>query len=231
MVRYSENLIDEIKVNNDIVDVISQYVTLKRSGRNYFGLCPFHKEKSPSFSVSPDKQIFHCFGCGVGGNVTDKIVSSYEYPDAVVPMVDFLNGETVVAVADNRLMFYEGSKIPKSTKDVLLSDNIIGVYTGTNRVCLVCYDTTGENKYRIDLYDTKGRKTGSYCYSMDFKDILVGNDVVLIYNEGQCIVVDAEGNEKYNNMFEDQVQFIATTGSDKKYLFVKEMSLDTVRFE
>lgn len=69
MVRYSDDLIDEIRNRNDIVDIISQYVVLKRSGRNFFGLCPFHKEKSPSFSVSPDKQIFHCFGCGVGGNV------------------------------------------------------------------------------------------------------------------------------------------------------------------
>ena len=69
MVRYSDELIEEIKSRNDIVDIISQYVVLKRSGRNFFGLCPFHKEKSPSFSVSPDKQIFHCFGCGVGGNV------------------------------------------------------------------------------------------------------------------------------------------------------------------
>jgi len=69
LVRYSDELIEEIRSNNDIVDVISQYVTLKRSGRNFFGICPFHKEKSPSFAVSPDKQIFHCFGCGVGGNV------------------------------------------------------------------------------------------------------------------------------------------------------------------
>ena len=69
MVRYSEELIDEIRNSNDIVDIISQYVILKRSVRNFFGLCPFHKEKTPSFSVSPDKQIFHCFGCGAGGNV------------------------------------------------------------------------------------------------------------------------------------------------------------------
>ena len=69
MVRYSDELIDEIRNSNDIVDIISQYVVLKRSGRNFFGLCPFHKEKSPSFSVSPDKQIFHCFGCGVGGDI------------------------------------------------------------------------------------------------------------------------------------------------------------------
>ena len=69
MTRYSDELIEEIRSSNDIVDIISQYVVLKRSGRNFFGLCPFHKEKSPSFSVSPDRQIFHCFGCGVGGNV------------------------------------------------------------------------------------------------------------------------------------------------------------------
>ena len=69
MLRYSDEIIEEVRSSNDIVDVISQYVTLKRSGRNYFGLCPFHKDKSPSFSVSPDKQIYHCFGCGVGGNV------------------------------------------------------------------------------------------------------------------------------------------------------------------
>lgn len=69
MVRYNDELLDEIKRRNDIVDVVSQYVVLKRKGRNYFGLCPFHNEKSPSFSVSPDKQIFKCFGCGVGGNV------------------------------------------------------------------------------------------------------------------------------------------------------------------
>jgi len=69
MPRYSDEIIDEVRQTNDIVDIISQYVRLKRSGRNFFGLCPFHNEKSPSFSVSPDKQIFHCFGCGVGGNV------------------------------------------------------------------------------------------------------------------------------------------------------------------
>ena len=69
MARYSEEIINEVRQSNDIVDVISQYIHLKRSGRNFFGLCQLHNEKSPSLSVSPDKQIFHCFGCGVGGNV------------------------------------------------------------------------------------------------------------------------------------------------------------------
>lgn len=85
MVRYSDELIEEIKASNDIVDVIAGYVTLKRSGRNFFGLCPFHKEKSPSFAVSPDKQIFHCFGCGAGGNVIHFIskIEALDFKDTL----------------------------------------------------------------------------------------------------------------------------------------------------
>ncbi len=69
MAKYSSEIIEEVRQANDIVEVIAQYITLKRSGRNYFGICPFHNEKSPSLSVSPDRQIFHCFGCGAGGDV------------------------------------------------------------------------------------------------------------------------------------------------------------------
>lgn len=93
MIRYSDELIDEIKNNNDIVDVVSQYVHLKRSGRNYFGLCPFHNEKSPSFAVSPDKQIFHCFGCGVGGNVIHFIskIEGINYRESIELLAERAN--------------------------------------------------------------------------------------------------------------------------------------------
>ena len=72
--RYSDDLIEEIRSRNDIVDVISGYVKLQRKGSSYFGLCPFHNEKSPSFSVSPGKQMYYCFGCGAGGNVITFIM-------------------------------------------------------------------------------------------------------------------------------------------------------------
>ena len=75
--RYSDDIIEEVRTQNDIVDVISQYVKLQRKGSSYFGLCPFHNEKSPSFSVSPGKQMYYCFGCGAGGNVF-TFVMEYE---------------------------------------------------------------------------------------------------------------------------------------------------------
>ncbi|HEY8435822.1 MAG TPA: DNA primase [Haloplasmataceae bacterium] len=86
-------LVDEIVKHTDIVDVVSEYVSLERKGRNYFGLCPFHEEKTPSFSVSPEKQIFHCFSCGVGGNVV-KFIENIEhipYREAVLRLANRLN--------------------------------------------------------------------------------------------------------------------------------------------
>ena len=82
--------LDELSARNDIVDVVSQYVQLKKSGANYFGLCPFHNEKTGSFSVSPDKQIFHCFGCGAGGGVITFVMKAegLSFPDAVRYLAD-----------------------------------------------------------------------------------------------------------------------------------------------
>ena len=76
MAFYPEEFIEEVKSSNDVVDVISGYVNLKRHGTTYFGNCPFHKEKTASFAVTPDKQIFHCFGCGVGGNIITFIMKA-----------------------------------------------------------------------------------------------------------------------------------------------------------
>ena len=74
MPRVPEETIERIRNTADIYDVVAQYVDLKKRGRNFFGLCPFHSEKTPSFSVAPDKQIYHCFGCGAGGNVFSFII-------------------------------------------------------------------------------------------------------------------------------------------------------------
>ena len=85
MPYFSEEFIEEVRTQNNILDVISSYVTLTRRGANYFGLCPFHGEKTPSFSVSAQKQMYYCFGCGAGGNVISFLMEyeNFSFPEAV----------------------------------------------------------------------------------------------------------------------------------------------------
>lgn len=87
---YSEDLVEEVRLKNDIVDVISGYVKLQKKGSSYFGLCPFHNEKSPSFSVSRGKQMYYCFGCGAGGNVFTFIMEyeNYSFTEALKMLAD-----------------------------------------------------------------------------------------------------------------------------------------------
>ena len=88
--RYSDDIIEEVRQKNDIVDVVSQYVRLTRRGSTYFGLCPFHNEKTPSFSVTPGKQMYYCFGCGAGGNVYNFIMEyeNYTFGEALKHLAD-----------------------------------------------------------------------------------------------------------------------------------------------
>lgn len=90
MPYYPEDIIEEVRARNDIVDIISGYIKLKKSGNSYFGLCPFHGEKTPSFHVMPDRQMYHCFGCGVSGNVYTFVMEyeNYSFREAVEMLAD-----------------------------------------------------------------------------------------------------------------------------------------------
>ncbi|MDE6185132.1 MAG: DNA primase, partial [Lachnospiraceae bacterium] len=87
---YPDELIEEVRMKSDIVDVISGYVKIQKKGSSYFGLCPFHNEKSPSFSVSQGKQMYYCFGCGAGGNVFTFLMEyeNYSFPEAVKALAE-----------------------------------------------------------------------------------------------------------------------------------------------
>ena len=108
-----ESFLQELVEKNDIVDVVGEYVRLtKRSGSNQFGLCPFHSEKTPSFSVSPDRQIYHCFGCGKGGGVINFImeIENLSFPEAVEFLAKRV-GMTMPEQEDNR----EAKKAPSAS--------------------------------------------------------------------------------------------------------------------
>ena len=112
--RLSEEQLNTIRNAVDIVDVVNEYVQLKKQGRNYFGLCPFHGESTPSFSVSPDKQIFHCFGCGAGGNVFTFLmdIEGYSFLEAAKDLADRGNIPLQITTNDS----YNDDSQPKPTK-------------------------------------------------------------------------------------------------------------------
>ncbi len=104
---YSEEVLEEVRSKNDIVDVVGSYVRLQKKGASYFGLCPFHNEKSPSFSVSPSKQMYYCFGCGAGGNVFTFLqqYENYSFQEAVKVLADRAGvqlPETEMTAADKK---------------------------------------------------------------------------------------------------------------------------------
>ncbi|MGL4760268.1 MAG: DNA primase [Sarcina sp.] len=111
--KIPEEIIERVKEENDIADVISEYVTLRKSGKNFSGLCPFHNEKSPSFSVSEDKQIFKCFGCGEAGNVISFImkVRNLNFVEALKYLADRVN---------INIDFKKGEKDPRDEKKKVL---------------------------------------------------------------------------------------------------------------
>ena len=102
--RYSDDIIEEVRMKNDIVDVVSQYVKLTRRGSTYFGLCPFHNEKTPSFSVTPSKQMYYCFGCGAGGNVFNFVMEyeNYTFGEALQHLADRAGVQSIPGKPDRR---------------------------------------------------------------------------------------------------------------------------------
>lgn len=116
---YPDEIIEEVRSRSDIVDVISSYVNLKRKGSSYFGLCPFHSEKTGSFSVSPGKQMYYCFGCGAGGNVISFIMQyeNLSFPEAV----QMLAKRGGISLPERE--YTEEDRKEKSLKDTLLEIN------------------------------------------------------------------------------------------------------------
>lgn len=147
---YSDDLIEEVISQNDIVDVIAEYVSLKKSGRNYMGLCPFHREKTPSFCVSMDKQIFKCFGCSEGGNVISFImkIENLEFWDAIELLAERAHIDTeryeVKSFYNNKM---ESKKDLKETLYKLNKD--VGLYYHNNLIEILKEDKSIVKDYII----------------------------------------------------------------------------------
>ena len=165
---YSEELVEEVRMRNDIVDVISGYVKLQKKGSSYFGLCPFHNEKSPSFSVSREKQMYYCFGCGAGGNVFTFIMEyeNYSFVEALkflaeragidLPEVEY--SKEAKEKADLKLTILEINKLAaKYFYAQLKAEGGKTAYAylknrGLSEETIVAFGLGYANKYSDDLY-------------------------------------------------------------------------------
>lgn len=170
---------------------------------------------------------FYNFG-PVGQNEIDNFVSSYDYMDTVVPLVKFLDNEKAVAVADNRLVFFEGDQKPVSIADILLDSQMTGVYDGDGYVALVYNDVTGQALYKVDIYNDNGKLEDTMMADMQFSDILFCKDKVILYNEQECVVHTIGGMDNFSGNFNSQALLLIPTDKSYEFVMVTPESIDTI---
>lgn len=215
--RIPESKIDEIRQASDIVDVISSYIALKKRGRNFIGLCPFHQEKTPSFNVSPDRQMYHCFGCGVGGNVFTFVMEHEK--------VSFIEAVRTLAERAGIALPEEGSRNEgESTENELLYEacRSASEYFQQN------LRGTVEGKLALEYFHHRGFTDETIAifglgYSMNAWDGLVafaarkGIDQVRLERAG--LLVQREDGSGYYDRFRGRAMFPILSASGRTIAF------------
>jgi DNA primase len=206
--RIAEEKVNEIRQAVEIVDVIGDYVQLKKQGRNYFGLCPFHGENSPSFSVSPDKQIYHCFGCGAGGNVFSFLmdIDGLSFQEAALKLAERANIELklegTAAVRNPQLP--EGSKQMIEAHELLRKFyHHLLVNTKEGQEALEYLLNRGFTRESIDTF-----QIGYSLPSWDFAVKLLekrGFSLELVSKAG--LVIQRENDGTYFDRFRNRIMF------------------------
>lgn len=173
---------------------------------------------------------FYNFG-SVGDNYNDHLVSVYSYSDLVVPEVQFMNDSTAFAVGDGRLMIYSGAQKPVSLAEHLYDQEVQSVFYSDKYIGLIFISEKEDSRYRMDVYNLKGEKEGSYYFDIEYADVFFGEDNFTVYNETECIITTLEGVEKYNGYFSKSVNLMLPTGTAYKYILVTDNSIDTIQLK
>lgn len=204
----AEEKIDQIRQAIDIVEVIGDYVQLKKQGRNYFGLCPFHGEKTPSFSVSPDKQIFHCFGCGAGGNVFSFLMEleAISFHDAAIRLAE--KAQIELHINHNEL-----------TKEKGISSELQAIYDAHELLCKFYHHllvNTKDGQHALEYLLDRGFTRDSIDkfqigYSLDSWDFiykfLVKRNFLPEWMEKAGLVIKNERDGSYFDRFRNRIMF------------------------
>lgn len=173
------------------------------------------------------KVAFYNFG-EVGQNKADNLVGGNDYLGEAVPVVGFLDNSTAFAVGTGRIMFYEGKETPRNIGDTMIYDKIHSVFYGSGYVGLVFVDNEEGNRYRMDLYNRGGKKSGSISFDLEYADIFFSNNHIVIYNASSCLIYTTDGKLVYEGEFEDSVLLMMPTEKASKYVLVTGDSIDTI---
>ena len=173
------------------------------------------------------KIAFYNFG-EVGKNESDNLVSGYDFQEEIIPLVEFLNEDTAFALANDRLVFFEGKERPVNKANIMLQNEIHAVFYGDNRVGLVYLDATGESKYRMDVYNSSGKLVNTINFDLEYSDIFFANNRTVIYNAASALIYDDSGHLKFDGVFEESVSLIVPTVSDTKYVLVTPEKIETI---
>lgn len=206
--KISEEQLNMIRNAVDIVDIVNEYVQLKKQGRNYFGLCPFHGENTPSFSVSPDKQIFHCFGCGAGGNVFTFLmdIEGYSFVEAAKELAEKGNIPLQLEISDSSAH----KEQPSSSKKMIAAHELLCkfyhhllVNTKEGENALQYLEDRGFTRQSIEKFSI-GYALNSWEFVTNFLSKR-GFDSELLYQAG--IIVKREEDEKQFDRFRNRIMF------------------------
>ena len=238
--RIAEEKINQIRQAVDIVEIISDYVQLKKQGRNYFGLCPFHGESTPSFSVSPDKQIFHCFGCGAGGNVFSFLMEleGISFQEAAIKLASRVN-------MDLEINLYNAQKEKKVSKELQAMKDAHELLRQFYHHLLV---NTKEGQHALEYLYGRGFTRESIDkfqigYSLNSWDFVVKflskRNFPLEWMENAGLIIKRERDGTYFDRFRNRIMFPlfdrngntiafsgrALEGADPKYLNSPETAI------
>ena len=205
--RIAEETINEIRQRTDIVDIISEYVQLNKQGRNYLGLCPFHQEKSPSFSVSTDKQVYHCFGCGAGGNVFSFLmeIGGLSFQEATIKLADKAN----IELGDS-LTLSKSKSVPDDIKQMIEAHQLLSkfyhhllVNTKEGQNALEYLLARGFSKQSIEKFQI-GYALNSWDFDYKF---LMNKQFHPKLLEKAGLIIKREQDGSYFDRFRDRIMF------------------------
>lgn len=171
---------------------------------------------------------FYNFG-DVGQNKSENLVSGYNVEEEVIPFLQYVNSTTAVALGNQKLLFFKGKQIPELSNEVTIEEEVQSIYYNEKHVALVFHNTSSDEKYRVEVYDLNGKQECSFLTDIEYKEILITENDLIVYNESSVEMYNTKGDEKYRGSFGENISAIMPLESRGKFIVVKENTIETIR--